>query len=511
MKVELIDIRKYFGPVRANDGVSMTLEHGAIHGLLGENGAGKTTLMKCLSGYQAPDSGRVLVEGRPVSFASPAEAIQHGIGMLHQDPLDFPQMRVLDNFLLAFDRRMLPDRRRGQAMLRELGARFQFNLDPDAEVTSLSIGERQQLEILRLLALGAQVIILDEPTTGISAPQKVQLFGTLRRLAEEEGRSVVFVSHKLEEVEELCHRVTVLRRGQVTGEAEMPCAVDRLVEMMFGRSLPPTECAPVEPGPVVLQLEDVTIPSYRLTVEGVNLHVRAGEVVGLAGLEGSGQRLCLRACAGLERVTSGRVLVDGRDLAHAPYRRFLGAGVAYAPAGRLEEGLVGGLTLTEHFALAERDGPFFIDWANARERAKERIEHFNVIGQPASLVEALSGGNQQRVLLALLPPGLRLLLMEHPTRGLDVESANWIWQQLLARREEGTGIVFISADLDELLERSDRIVVFYNGRMMMPLDTCDTTVEQLGYLIAGADGRHPADDIHPEEVARSTQHETRES
>jgi simple sugar transport system ATP-binding protein len=405
--------------------------------------------------------------------------------MLHQDPLDFPQMRVLDNFLLAFDHRALPDRRRGRAMLRELGARFHFDLDPDAEVTSLTIGERQQLEILRLLALGAQVIILDEPTTGISAPQKMQLFATLRRLAQEEDRSVVFVSHKLEEVEQLCHRVTVLRRGKVTGEAEMPCPVDRLVEMMFGRSLPPVQCAPVEPGPATLQLEDVKIPSYRLTVEGIDFKIHAGEVVGLAGLEGSGQRLFLRACAGLARVTSGRILLDGQDLTGVPYRRFLEAGVAYMPAGRLEEGLVGGLTLTEHFALVERDGPFFIDWAAARERAVQRIRHFNIIGRPRSPVEALSGGNQQRVLLALLPPGLRLLLMEHPTRGLDVESARWIWQQLLARREEGTAIIFISADLDELLERSDRIAVFYGGGMTAPLQACDTTVEQLGYLIAG--------------------------
>jgi ABC-type uncharacterized transport system ATPase subunit len=485
MKVELIDIHKHFGPVRANDGVSLTLEPGTIHGLLGENGAGKSTLMKCLSGYQTPDSGTIKVDGRAVSFASPAEAIQHGIGMLHQDPLDFPQMRVLDNFLLAFDERVFPDRQSGQATLRELGARFQFQLDPDAEVASLTIGERQQLEILRLLALGAQVIILDEPTTGISAPQKAKLFATLRRLAEEEGRSIVFVSHKLEEVEDLCHSVTVLRKGRVTGEVDMPCPIERLVEMMFGRSLPPAECPAVEPGPVALRVESLTVPSYRLTVENVKLQVQEGEVIGLAGLEGSGQRMFLRACAGLERTTAGRILVGGQDLTHAAYGRFLKAGVAYSPAGRLEEGLVGGLTLTEHFALAERNGPFFIDWSAARSHAAERIQHFNVVGRPESRVEALSGGNQQRVQLALLPPGLRLLLMEHPTRGLDIESARWVWQQLLARREEGSAIVFISADLDELLEYADRIAVFHNGRMMEPLKACDTTVEQLGYLIAG--------------------------
>ncbi|HHS97378.1 MAG TPA: ABC transporter ATP-binding protein [Chloroflexi bacterium] len=485
MKVELVEIRKYFGPVRANDGISMTVEPGTIHGLLGENGAGKTTLMKCLSGYLRPDGGQILIDGRPVSFTSPAEAIRHGIGMLHQDPLDFPQMRVLDNFLLAFDDRLVPNRREGVRLLRELGHRFHFDLDPDAEVGQLTVGERQQLEILRLLALGAQVIILDEPTTGISAPQKAQLFETLRLLAEEEGRSVIFVSHKLEEVETLCDRVTVLRRGKVAGEAERPFSVDRLVEMMFGRSLPPPTRPPVTLGPPVLEVENLTVPSYRLVVEGVDLEVRAGEVVGLAGLEGSGQRLFMRACAGLERVTAGRIVVDGQDLTGAPYRRFLEAGVAYLPAGRLEEGLIPGLTLTEHFALVDRDGPFFIDWKAARERALERVRHYHIVGRPETTVEALSGGNQQRVLLALLPHGLRLLLLEHPTRGLDVESANWVWQQLLARREEGTAILFISADLDELLERADRIVVFFAGRMMEPLVAERTTVEQLGYLIGG--------------------------
>jgi len=485
MRVELIEIHKHFGPVRANDGVSLTLEPGVIHGLLGENGAGKTTLMKCLSGYQTPDSGTIRVDGEKVTFRSPAEAVQRGIGMLHQDPLDFPQLRVLDNFLLAFDRRLLPDRRRGRALLREIGQRFHFELDPDAEVTSLTVGERQQLEILRLLALGAQVIILDEPTTGISAPQRVLLFATLRRLAEEEGRSVVFVSHKLEEVEQLCHRVTVLRHGRVTGEAEMPCPVERLVEMMFGRSLPPPKCVPVEPGPVVLHLEGLSIPFDRLVVEGINLEVHAGEVMGLAGLEGSGQRLLLRACAGLERVTAGRIRLAGQVVTHAPYRRFLEAGVAYLPAGRLEEGLIGGLTIAEHFALTNRKGPFFVDWAAEQERAAQHIAQFRIVGQPETPVEALSGGNQQRTQLALLPPNLRLLLMEHPTRGLDVESADWIWQQLLARREEGTAIVFISADLDELLERSDRIAVFFGGRLSAIVDARCTTVEQLGYLIAG--------------------------
>jgi ABC-type uncharacterized transport system ATPase subunit len=487
MRVELVDIQKRFGTIRANDGISLTLEPGTIHGLLGENGAGKTTLMKCLSGYLPLDGGSIRVDGASETFRSPAEAIQRGIGMLHQDPLDFPQMSVLDNFLLASDHSVIPDRRQARATLRELCARFQFNLDPESPVGSLTVGERQQLEIVRLLSLGVQVLILDEPTTGISIPQRAQLFGALRYLTEQEGRSVVFVSHKLEEVEVLCHRATVLRRGQVTGEVCMPHPIDQLVEMMFGHTLPPVRCDSVEPGPVVLRLEGLTIPSSRLVVECPALQVRAGEVVGLAGLEGSGQRLFLRACAGLEAITAGRLLVSGRDLTHASYHGFLEAGIAYMPAGRLEEGLITGLTLTEHFAIAERKGRRLIDWTSAEEQAAWLISQFNIAGQPDSRVEELSGGNQQRVLLALLPFGLQLLLMEHPTRGLDVESARWVWQQLLARRGEGTAIMFTSADLDELLERSDRIVVFYNGRMSEPLEACDTTVEQLGYLIAGRD------------------------
>ncbi|MCJ7736629.1 MAG: ATP-binding cassette domain-containing protein [Anaerolineae bacterium] len=494
MKVELVGIHKSFGSVHANRGIHLTLEPGTIHGLLGENGAGKTTLMKSLSGYLTPDSGTISVDGERVSFGSPDEALRRGIGMLHQDPLDFPQMRVLDNLMLGQGQRLKPDWRWGRQVLKDLGARFRFDLDPDAEVSKLTVGERQQLEILRLLALGVKVIILDEPTTGISTLQKARLFETLRQLAADEGYAIVFVSHKLEDVEQLCQRVTVLRQGAVMGEVEMPCSLDHLIELMFGRGLPSVECPLVEPGPAVLEMDDVTIPSYRLTVEDVNLQVRGGEVIGLAGLEGSGQRLFLRACAGLERVTSGCIRIDSQDMTAAPYRRFLESGIAYVPASRMEEGLVPGLSLTEHFALADRHGPFFVDWTASRRRAAERIREFNIIGQPATLVEALSGGNQQRALLALLRSGLRLLFLEHPTRGLDVDSANWIWQQLLARREEGTAILFISADLDELMERADRLVVFSGGRMSAPLAACDTSVEQLGYLIAGkAEARETRD------------------
>ncbi|MBC7225232.1 MAG: ATP-binding cassette domain-containing protein, partial [Anaerolineae bacterium] len=339
MKVELRDIHKHFGPVRANDGITLTVEGGTIHGLLGENGAGKTTLMKVLSGFLVPDAGQIVLDGQTVRFSSPAEAIARGVGMLHQDPLDFPSMPVLDNFLLGRPGGLLPDHRGGRRELRDLGAQFGFDLDPDVPAAALTVGERQQLEILRLLSLGVRVLILDEPTTGISAPQKAKLFATLRRLASE-GVTVLFVSHKLEEVQDLCHRVTVLRQGRVAGEVEMPAPAEEMVRLMFGQEVGGVRRGTATPGPIVLRVEGLDLEEGRLRLEGVSAEVRSGEVVGLAGLEGSGQRPFLRACAGLLRPRRGEVWIAGERMTGQPYARFLEAGVAYLPAGRLEEGLV---------------------------------------------------------------------------------------------------------------------------------------------------------------------------
>jgi ABC-type uncharacterized transport system ATPase subunit len=486
MKIELHQIKKYFGPVRANDGISLVIEPGTIHGLLGENGAGKTTLMKVLTGFITADAGQIRLNGHPIRFISPAESIQHGIGMLHQDPLDFPPLKVLDNLLLAFDNRLIPQRRQAQQVFEELSNRFNFFFNPETRVNTLTVGERQQLEILRLLALGAEVIILDEPTTGISAPQKVMLFEALRRLAKEEAKSVIFVSHKLEEVEALCDRVTVLRQGKVAGHLESPFRTDQLVQLMFGQSLPKSKRPVIPLGEPALELQEVTVQTYRLTVPSISLVIHTGEVIGLAGLEGSGQRLMLQTCVGLLRPTQGRVWLNGQNFTGRVYHDFLASGAAYLPAGRIEEGLIQGLTLTEHYLLADRDRqPVFIDWTAATAGMQKKIAEFNVQGSPGAPVEALSGGNQQRVLLSLLPPDLKLLALEHPTRGLDVESAMWVWTQLLERRRSGTAILFISADLDELMEHSDRIVVFSAGVMSRPIEAATTSVEELGYLIGG--------------------------
>lgn len=486
MKVELRNIHKHFGSLRANDGVTLDVVSGTIHGLLGENGAGKSTLMKILNGFITPDSGQILLDGAPVRMTSPAEAVAQGVGMLYQDPLDFPALTVLDNFVLGCPGGLVPDRKRAQRELCKLAGQFDFTLDPRAPVTDLSIGERQQLEITRLLWLGARSLVLDEPTTAISAQQREKLFVALRKLAEG-GMSVIFVSHKLEEVEALCDEVTVLNRGRVAGHAQKPYATEQLVQMMFGQDIPRLrrQVQPPSVASPLLCLEHLTVSDWRLELGDLNLEFMPGEVVGLAGLEGSGQLLLLQACSGLRVPTAGQLRLAGRNMAGKSYHRFQDAGVAYMPAGRLEEGLIAGMTVTEHVALAEYEGGFFVDWPAAAASAARSVERYHIKGRPASRVEELSGGNQQRTLLALLPPELKLLLMEHPTRGLDIESSEYIWGLLLERTKQGTAILFFSSDLEELLDRSDRILVFFGGQVSAPLDARKVNVEQLGELIGG--------------------------
>lgn len=484
MLVELHNIHKTFGAVHANAGISMSIPPASIQGILGENGAGKSTLMKVLSGFILPDSGEIVLDGRTVVIHSPADAIRQGIGMLHQDPQDFPPMKLLDNFILGRERGLFPDRRAAAREFRKLAGQFGFALDPEGYVDTLTVGERQQLEILRLLWLGASVLILDEPTTGISQPQKEKLFATLRKLASQ-GMTIIFVSHKLEEVESLCTGVSVLRQGRLAGSAAPPYRTRELVKMMFGREVSSCGRPAASPGPAVLSLSGVCLEAVRLRIQNVGFEARAGQIIGLTGMEGSGQSLLLSACAGLTRPVAGRIAVSGRDLSGHSYHQFRKRGVAYLPAARLEQGLVSGLTVGEHFVLSEGLRGLFIDRRKAAGIARERIRAYNIKGSPGSTVESLSGGNQQRMLLALLRSSLSLILLEHPTRGLDIESTLYIWGRLRERCAQGAAIVFISADLDEVLQYSDRLLVFFAGRVSPPLPAEGLTVEQLGELIGG--------------------------
>ena len=484
MKVELRDIHKTFGAVHANVGINLNIPAGTIQGILGENGAGKSTLMKVLSGFIRADQGQILLDDCPVNIHSPADAIQHGVGMLHQDPLDFPPMRVIDNFILGRQGSLSTGHAEAGRDFKRLAEQFAFSIDPEAYVDALTVGERQQLEILRLIWLGARVLIFDEPTTGISAAQKVILFAALRLLAGQ-GKTILFVSHKLEDVEGLCSRVAILRQGYLVGEAKQPYNTKELVEMMFGKTISVGERNPCGADEVIVNISKLSVEDYRLKVRDVNLTVHCGEVIGLAGMEGSGQGLFLRSVGGMTHTVGGKILVSGRDLTGGSYQSFKKHGVAFLPAARLEEGLVPGLNLTEHFILAEESKGFFINWDNGRLLAQKRIKEFNVRGTPANTVESLSGGNQQRALLALLRDPLALLLLEHPTRGLDIESAIYIWNKLKERCKKGTSILFISSDLEEILQYSDRVLVFFSGKVTPPLDAATLTTETLGELIGG--------------------------
>ena len=484
MKVELKNIHKTFGPVYANKALTLTFSSGKIHGILGENGAGKSTLMKILSGFIQADQGEIILDGKHVIIQSPADAIRHGIGMLHQDPLDFPPMQVIQNFMLGAPGGFFLDRKSVRKQFMNQSREYGFDIDPENYVDSITVGERQQLEIMRLLWMGADVLILDEPTTGISANQKKKLFFTLRKLAEN-GKTIIFVSHKLEDVDELCDEVSVLRAGELVGRMDPPFDNDQLISLMFGKLILQSQGQKYEKGQPVIELRDLELEDYRIKINRINLSVHEGEVIGLAGMEGSGQTLFLRACAGLLRPVGGEIRVQNEDMIGKPYRSFLEKKIAYLPAARLEEGLVPGLTLTEHFSLLDGNKGFFIDQKQALRICNQRIAEYNIRGRATSPVESLSGGNQQRALLALLKNSLSLILLEHPTRGLDVESAIYIWGKLKSRCLQGTSIFFISSDLEEILTYSDRILVFFSGEISKPLNAAETSVEQLGELIGG--------------------------
>ncbi len=484
MKIELRHIHKRFGPVHANNDISMTVDAGKIVAVLGENGAGKSTLMKILSGYQPADSGDIILDAKPASYHTPQGAIAAGIGMLQQDPLDIPAFTVLENFVYGQNVGFFYSPRKWRERLKSISARLGFELDPDQPIAALSIGQRQQLEIVRLLSMGVRTLILDEPTTGISAEQKTILFQALRELARNDGMSVLLVSHKLEDVIALCDSVVVLRGGRLVGTLQLPATMEQLVRLMFGQELaPPAHECLVNPK-TAIALDNVTLRGKRVTVSSFSMKIRACEVIGLAGLEESGQELILRACTGLVKPAHGHIHLGETDITGKSYRDFLAAGVAFGAAGRLEEGLIAGLTLTEHIALTTETRNL-VDWARAKSLTDQKLKQYNVRGRPDSLIEQLSGGNQQRLLMALMPEQPVLMALEQPTRGLDVDSAQWIWQQLLERREKGTAILFSSPDLDELVTYSDRIFVAYAGHIVEIPDARQTNIDELGRLIGG--------------------------
>ena len=484
MWIELREIHKYYGPIKANRGVNLTIEPGVIHGILGENGAGKTTLMKILAGYTDKTSGTIFVDNFPVNYETPAQTSELGIGMLYQDPLDFSLLSVLDNFMLGQTTGIVSKKKTFRKIFEQTANSFNFSLQPDTLVKRLTIGERQQLEILRLLVRGIQVLILDEPTTGISSLQKETLFQALKKLASE-GKSVILVSHKLEDVQALCDKITVLRQGAVAGEMKRPFSTNTLLEMMFGEPPLFPMRTRTKTGEIILEMNQVSASGGRTGLKNCDITVRQGEVVGLAGLEGSGQDVFLRTAAGTKQPSRGSIYIKGVKMNGRDYHVFKNHGVTYLPASRLEEGLISGLSIAQHLLLQDEQKGFFVKSFQAVRTAKKSIARFRIKAEPESFVESLSGGNQQRLLLSFLPVDPILLLLGNPTRGLDMESVLWVWQHLHQYCEHKACIVFSSSELDEILMNADRVLVFFNGAIIKDVRTDRTDAHELGRAIAG--------------------------
>lgn len=490
MQIAVHELTKTFGALRANDAISIEFGAGRIHGVLGENGAGKSTLMKVLSGFMHHDSGTIVVDGKPVAIDRPATALQVGIGMVHQEPLDIPAFSAAENFYCASPRAKVPSLQAARQALLRLGAQLGFTVPPETQVGKLTIGQRQQLEIMRLLACGAGVFILDEPTTGITAAQARALFAALKQLAAD-GKTVLFVSHKLDEVAELCDTVSVLRSGRVVGaQLSMPVPKTRMIELMFGDlaasapALIRTADSAAPQRPPTWQLDQVTLREGNIELQNVSLQFDAGTITGLAGLDGSGQQPLLRLLSGHLQPSSGRLQVASADSIQASRASIQRAGIHYLPADRLADGMIGPMSLSDHFALQDGRG-LLVDQAAAGAAARQAIERYAIKATPNMPIAALSGGNQQRAMLSLLPDQCAGILLEQPTRGLDVASARAIWDRLITRRDTGAAIVFASADLEEILTYSDQVLVFFGGQISAPIPRSELNETRLAELIGG--------------------------
>ncbi len=495
--LELRGITKRFPGVLANDRVDFELRHGEVHALLGENGAGKSTLMNVVYGLYKHDEGEMLINGKPVHFGSPGEAIRNGIGMVHQHFMLIPVMTVAENIVLATEPTeggVLLDYSAARARVRELATRFGFAIDPDARVQNITVGQQQRTEILKALYRQAEILILDEPTAVLTPQEAAELFTILRRLVDD-GMSIIFISHKLNEVLEIADRVTVLRRGKkIDTIARAGATEDQLARMMVGRDvLLRVDKKPSTPGEALLQVEDLHVLDDRglEAVRGVSFEVRAGEIVGLAGVDGNGQSELIDALTGLRRPASGHVLVGGRDMTGASARRVIDRGVGHIPEDRQRRGLVLDFTLAENLALHDyRSEPESSHgWLFPRRliaRARKLLKEFDVRGgTPQTRAAALSGGNQQKVVIAReVARDPNVLVAAQPTRGLDVGAIEYVHRRLVEVRDEGKAVLLVSLELEEVLSLADRILVIYEGQIAREFPP-EVSEEDLGVAMTG--------------------------
>jgi len=495
--LELRRITKRFPGVLANDAVDLDLRHSEVHALLGENGAGKSTLMNILYGLYTPDEGEILLKGRPIELGSTKAAIEHGIGMVHQHFMLIPVMTVAENIVLATEPRhagVLLDYDAASKRVRELSERYGLLVDPNARVKRITVGQQQRVEILKALFRGAEILILDEPTAVLTPQEAKELFDIIRSL-KEQGKSIIFISHKLNEVLEIADRITTLRRGKVVATVTSEGATEEgLARMMVGREvLLRVEKAAPQPGEPLLEVDDLEVVDDRglEAVRGVSFTVRAGEIVGLAGVDANGQSELIDAIAGLRHARAGRIRVAGREVTNESAREVIDTGVGHIPEDRHRRGLVLPFSLAENLALhAYRKPPEsrhgFLFLRKIFERARRLLREFDVRGgTPETPAGALSGGNQQKVVLAReIDVNPQVLIAAQPTRGLDVGAIEFVHRRLVEQRDAGRAVFLVSLELEEILSLADRILVIYEGRIVGEFPPT-VTEEELGFAMTG--------------------------
>jgi simple sugar transport system ATP-binding protein len=498
--LEMRGIRKEFPGVIANDDVSFDVRRGEVHALLGENGAGKSTLMNILYGLYRPDAGEIFLSGKPVSFASARDAIQAGVGMVHQHFMLIPVMTVAENIVLGTEPvrgGVLLDEAAADRRVADMAKTFRFEVDPDALVQDISVGQQQRVEIMKALYRNADVLILDEPTAVLTPQEASDLFEILRTL-QREGISIIFISHKLNEVLEIADRITVLRRGKTIETVPRQGATEAsLARAMVGREvLLRVEKKAAEASDVLLSVQDLHVQDDRAIekVRGVSFEVRAGEIVGMAGVDGNGQTELIDALTGLRRIESGTVSVGGRELSRASARAAIDAGIGHIPEDRQRRGLVLEFSIAENIALHDYAKPPDARWGwifpkRMVQRAKTLIGEFDVRGGgPFTRAASLSGGNQQKVVAAReIARDPQILIAAQPTRGLDVGAIEFLHRRLVAERDEGRAILLVSLELDEILSLSDRILVLYEGRIVAE-HAGDVSEDQIGLEMLGGRG-----------------------
>jgi len=496
VKLELRNITKRFGSLVANDGISLTVEPGQIHGLLGENGAGKSTLMNVLYGLLRADSGEILLDGRIANFNGPGDAIAAGVGMVHQHFMLVQDFTVAENVILG-DEPVLAGGRLDMASARErvttISEQFGFDIDPDAVVADLPVGIQQRVEIVKALSRNARVLVLDEPTAVLTPQETDELMDIMRGLAAA-GTSIVFITHKLREVREVCDVITVIRQGKVVTTATPDRSLEELAGLMVGRSVDlRADKTPAKPGNVVLDVAHLTVTNALgvRVVNDVSLSVRAGEIVALAGVQGNGQSELVEALIGLLPLDGGTISLDGDVISDSSVESRLGKGIGFVPEDRKKDGLVGAFTIAENLMLDRTSEEMFssgasINMAGRDNFSSEAIADFD-IRTPSSrtLAQQLSGGNQQKVVLAReLTKSLKLLVASQPTRGVDVGSIEFIHEQIVKARDSAVAVLIVSTELDEVYALADRILVMYRGSVVGEV-TADVSRERLGTLMAG--------------------------